>query len=111
MKYFTNEEGCKVMLAWVTPSVFGDYAICWGLDGKEYSIPIGDVLDDGEEDSIVVSIPIEFPKGYVPPQKFDSDRCMWCPFMCVEQGVDSYCDHQHYEKENACPIRKHFVKE
>lgn len=110
MKYFINDDGNKVMLAWVTPSVGGKHAICWDLDGNEYhAIPMSDILDDGEADSVVVSIPIEFPKGYVPPQKFDENRCMWCPFMCVEEGFGSYCDHKDYEKEDGCPIRKLFT--
>ena len=98
------------MLGCATPTTDGEHALCWDLEGKEYRIPMGDVLDDGKEDSVVVTIPIEFPKGYMPPITFDSDRCMWCPFMCTEEAFGSYCDHKDYSVEKRCPVLKYFKK-
>ena len=108
MKYFINDENHKVRLAWATPSVDGEIALCWDVDGNEYNILMSEVLDDGEPDWFEVSIPIEFPNTFVPPETFDNCRCMWCPFFCAEEGVKSYCSHKHYEDQHGCPIRKHF---
>ena len=108
MKHFIDNENCKVRLAWVTPSFFTENIICLGVDGNEYEIPKGEILDDGEPDYVEISIPIEFPNGFVPPETFDDNRCMWCPFYCVEEDVENYCSHKHYKQENCCPIKKCF---
>ena len=111
MKYFVDDEKKKVSLAWVTPCVSDpNTADCWDINGNEYMVPLSDILDDGEESFVEVAIPIEFPKGFVPSETFDEDRCMWCPFYFVEEEIGCYCVHKHYEKESTCPIRKHFVK-
>ena len=110
MKYFIDNENRKIRLARVTPALDPEYIICWGVDGKEYRLPLCVICDDDEQDFIEVSIPIEFPNGFVPPETFDNDRCLWCPFNYVEENVEDYCNHKHYKKENSCPIRKHFIK-
>lgn len=110
MKYFIDNENRKVTLAWATPLLDGKHANCLDMDGKEYTLLKSEILDDGTENFIEVSIPIEFPNGFVPPVLFDNGRCMWCPFYCVEPGVDNYCSHKYYKRKNGCPIRKHFIK-
>ena len=108
MKYFINGENHKVKLAWVAQAVDDEYSICWDMDGKEHTIPTSEVLDDGSADFVEVLIPIELPNGFTPPETFDDGRCMWCPFYCVEVGVDNYCSHKYYSRQNSCPIRNCF---
>ena len=110
MKYFIDSENNKVELYSVATTVDGKNAICYDVNGKEYNLPLCAILDDDEEDFVAVPIPIEFPKTFVPSAKFDEDRCIWCPFYSVEEGIGCYCDHKYYEKENGCPIRKYFVE-
>ena len=108
MKYFIDSENRKVKLGWVTPSIDGEETLCWDIDGNELILQMSEILDDGEQDFIEVSIPIEFPNGFVPSEIFDNNRCMWCPFYCVEENVENYCSHKHYKEQNSCPIRKYF---
>lgn len=110
MKYFIDNDNRKVGICWCVPSALGEVAHCWDANGKEYDIPLNEILEDDEPDFVEVSLPIEFPKEFVPGVKFDDDRCMWCPFFCVEENVGCYCDHKHYDEESGCPIRKHFEK-
>ena len=109
MKYFIDNENRKVRIAWVGPTMNDENVVCWDLDGKEYGLLKSEILDDGERDFVEVSIPIEFPNGFVPPILFDNGRCMWCPFYCVEENIDNYCNHKYYKKQNGCPIRKYFL--
>ena len=110
MKYFIDSEKGKVSLALVSPAITDEtLAHCWDIDGNEYMIPKSDILEDGEDPFVEVSIPIEFPKGFVPLEKFHEDHCMWCPFYFVEEEIGCYCSHKDYNKESTCPIRKHFV--
>ena len=108
MKYFIDNENCKVRIAWATPALDPEYVNCWSVDGKEYRLPTCVICDDDEQDYVEISIPIEFPNGFVPPETFDIDRCMWCPFNYVEEKVEDYCNHKDYKKQNGCPIRKCF---
>ena len=106
MKYFIDNEDRKVRIVTVT-FTDGEYAYCWDLDSKDYKLPKCIIRDDGEPDSIEISMPIEFPNGFVPPETFNTHRCYWCQFISVEGNVDN-CGHKHYKKENGCPIRKYF---
>ena len=108
MKYFINKDNKKVGLAHITNSIFGDYALCWDLDGNEYALDLNNILDDGTPDFIEVSIPVKFPAGFVPTDEFDVKHCMWCPFYCAEEGVANYCGHKDYKTENRCPIKEFF---
>ena len=107
MKYFIDNEDRKVRIAWVIPAIDDEYIICWDLDSNEYKLPKCVICDDGEPDCIEISMPIEFPNGFVPPETFNASRCYWCQFASVEENVD-ICGHKHYKKENCCPIRKYF---
>ena len=108
MKYFLDEEKRKVKIVWVSPTAVDGRTLCWDIYGNELSIKTEEIFDDGEENFVEVSIPIEVPNGFVPPEKFHENRCMWCPFYYVDDCVGSYCGHKLYEKQSSCPIRKCF---
>ena len=111
MKYFIDSEKGKISLAWVAPSTGDeDIAHCWDINGNELMIPKSNIFDDGEDSFVEVSIPIEFPRGFIPFEKFHEDHCMWCPFYFVEEEIGCYCIHKYYDKETGCPIRKYFLK-
>ena len=110
MRYFIDSEGRKVNLYSVMTCLDFKNAVCIDAEGKEYKVPVSEILEDDEPEYVEVAIPLEFPKDFVPGEKFDDDRCIWCAFIRVEEGVGCYCDHKYYDKESGCPIRKYFVK-
>ena len=110
MRYFIDKDGSKVGLYSVMTCIDGRNAVCIDAKGKEYRLPLDAVLEDNEPATVTVSIPVEFPTEFVPGETFDKDRCIWCPFFEVEEDIGCYCNHQRYDKETGCPIRKHFVE-
>ena len=110
MRYFIDKDGGKVGLYSVMTCLDCENAVCIDAKGKEYHLPISSILEDDEPEFAEVSVPLEFPKEFVPSEKFDEDQCIWCPFYCVDEGIGCYCSHKYYENLTGCPIRKYFIK-
>ena len=105
MKYFIDENNCKVALFNVTPTIKKDAVYGYDLSGECHRLPACEVFDDGEQDYVYVSIPVKFPKGFVPPETFDKKRCTLCPFHFSDDGEDNCCLTDIY-----CPIKRAFPK-
>ena len=107
MKYFIDENNFKVALFHVNPTIKKDTVYGYDLSGECHHLPASEVLDDGEEDFVMVSIPVKFPKGFVPPEVFDKKRCVLCPFHFFDEDEEDCClaDDGHH-----CPIKNTFME-
>lgn len=110
MKYYIDSNNRKVRLYSHMITLDGKYAIGYDVYCKEHKFPLSKLKEDDEPAFVEVSIPVEFPKEFVPPEQFDKNCCMWCPFFCVDEETGYYCSHPNYKQEVACPIRKYFGK-
>ena len=107
MKYFIDENNRKVALFNVNPTIKKEIVYGYDLFGKCYHLPACEVLDDGEEEFAYVSIPVKFPKGFVPPEIFGEKRCVLCPFHFSAEGEENCCLLDAGEAPY-CPIKKEF---
>lgn len=106
MKYFIDGENKKVRLFEVTPTIRRDKLMGHDINGELHYVPESDLFDDGKDDDYVtVTIPLKFPKGFVPPVRFDATRCKWCPFLC-DDDANYFC---RFENDDCCPIRGCFL--
>ena len=107
MKYFIDENNCKVALFHVNPTIKKDTVYGYDLSGECHHLPSSEVLDDGEEDFVMVSIPVKFPKGFMPPEVFDKKRCVLCPFH-ITVDLKEKCCLLDEDEDPYCPIKKGF---
>ena len=111
MKYFIDDSR-KVALFDVNPTI--DKKTAWGFDanGEEYRLPISAIFEDDEEDFFEISIPIRFPKGFVPPMERDKKRCRMCPFYVHFDEYDDWeCMKLNRDADYHCPISEYFKTE
>ena len=110
MKYFIDKDNCKVGLFDVCPTIKDNLWMGRDLKGHLHYLSQSEIFEDGEDSFVEISIPLEFPKGFIPPVCFDKNGCYLCPFYNWNDDYGADCGHQHYEKEHGCPIRKHLIK-
>ena len=107
MKYFLDGHDRKVALFNVNPTVKQGIVYGYDLFGRCHHLAAFEVLDDGEEEFVYTSVPIKFPKGFVPPEIFGEKRCVLCPFH-ITVDLKEKCCLLDEDEDPYCPIKKGF---
>jgi transcriptional regulator with XRE-family HTH domain len=59
-----------------------------------------------------ITMEVEFPADFMPPDEFDFDdwnsKCSLCPFYVDATDYGTWCQHPECGEDNSCPLKKYF---